>query len=223
MINGFKLHENSTAPAGFQARAACDRSPQGGRTQSSVVRGRSSTALGRLGASCPTCGECWPRAPRRSRLTAPFGESRIKTSFTPQERNLAYLAIIYENECTYCMAGHTNLSKMTKVDDAAIAAARVGKPIDDAKLEALRQFAAKVTRQRGVVSEADVAAFKAAGYDNRAGARCAGARRDQAHLQLHQSPRADAQRRLHERRRMDCPRQTQAGRISSDGCRLCLW
>jgi alkylhydroperoxidase family enzyme len=32
----------------------------------------------------------------------------------------------------------------------------------------LRQFAAKVTRQRGVVSEADVAAFKAAGYDNRA-------------------------------------------------------
>ena len=30
----------------------------------------------------------------------------------------------------------------------------------------MRQFAAKVTRQRGVVSQADVAAFKAAGYDN---------------------------------------------------------
>ncbi len=76
-----------------------------------------------------------------------------KTGFTPQERNIAYLAIIYENECTYCMAGHTNLSRMAKVD---------------AKLEALRQFAAKITRQRGFVSEADVAAFKAAGYDNRA-------------------------------------------------------
>jgi alkylhydroperoxidase family enzyme len=27
-----------------------------------------------------------------------------KTSFTAQERNIVYLAIIYENECTYCMA-----------------------------------------------------------------------------------------------------------------------
>jgi uncharacterized peroxidase-related enzyme len=91
-----------------------------------------------------------------------------KTSFTPQERNIAYLAIIYENECTYCMAGHTNLSRMAKVDNDAIAAVREGRPIADAKLEALRQFAAKVTRQRGALTEADVSAFKAAGYDNRA-------------------------------------------------------
>ena len=40
-----------------------------------------------------------------------------KTGFTPQERNIVYLAIIYENECTYCMAGHTNLSRMAKVDN----------------------------------------------------------------------------------------------------------
>ena len=91
-----------------------------------------------------------------------------KTGFTPQERNIAYLAIIYENECTYCMAGHTNLSRMAKVDTAVITAVREGRPIADAKLEALREFAAKVTRQRGWVSRADVAAFKAVGYDNRA-------------------------------------------------------
>src|SRR5229473_1880979 len=64
-----------------------------------------------------------------------------KTGFTPQERNIVYLAIIYENECTYCMAGHTNLSRMAKVDNAAIAAVREGRPIADARLEALRQFA----------------------------------------------------------------------------------
>src|SRR5262249_20920186 len=91
-----------------------------------------------------------------------------KTSFTPQERHVVYLAIIYENECTYCMAGHTNLSRMAKVDDATISAVPDGLPIADAKLEALRQFAAKVTRERGVVSEADVAAFRRAGYGNRA-------------------------------------------------------
>lgn len=91
-----------------------------------------------------------------------------KTSFTPQERNIAYIAIIYENECTYCMAGHTNLSRMAQVEPEAISAVREGRPIADAKLEALRQFAAKVTRQRGAVSQTDVTAFKAAGYDNRA-------------------------------------------------------
>src|SRR5260370_35053806 len=79
-----------------------------------------------------------------------------KTGFTPQERNIVYLAIIYENECTYCMAGHTNLSRMAKVDPEAITAVREGRPIADPRLEALRQFAAKVTRNRGVVSEADV-------------------------------------------------------------------
>jgi AhpD family alkylhydroperoxidase len=93
---------------------------------------------------------------------------RREDGFTAQERNIAYIAIIYENECTYCMAGHTNLSRMAKVEPEAIAAVREGHPIADPKLEALRRFAAKVTRNRGVVSEADVSAFKAAGYDNRA-------------------------------------------------------
>jgi alkylhydroperoxidase family enzyme len=76
--------------------------------------------------------------------------------------------MIYENECTYCMAGHTNLSRMAKVEPEAITAVREGRPIADPKLEGLRQFTAKVTRNRGVVSEADVSAFKAAGCDNRA-------------------------------------------------------
>lgn len=89
-----------------------------------------------------------------------------KTSFTPIERNIVYLAIIYENECTYCMAGHTNLSKMAHVEADHIAAVREGRIISDPKLETLRSFAAKITRNRGVVSEADVAAFKAAGYTN---------------------------------------------------------
>jgi AhpD family alkylhydroperoxidase len=87
-----------------------------------------------------------------------------KTSFTPVERNIAYLAIIFENECSYCMAGHSNLSRMAKVADSAIEAVRKGLPIVDARLEALRVFAAKVTRERGVVSDSDVAAFIGAGF-----------------------------------------------------------
>lgn len=89
-----------------------------------------------------------------------------KTSFTAVERNVAYLSIIYENECTYCMAGHSNLSRMAKVDADTIAAVRNGTSVADPKLEALRRFAALVTRNRGMVSPTEVTAFKAAGYSN---------------------------------------------------------
>lgn len=90
------------------------------------------------------------------------------TSFTPVERHVAYLAIIFENECTYCMAGHTNLSRMAGVAEADIQAVRDDAPLEDARLQALRVFAAAVTRQRGAVSTAQVDAFKAAGFDNQA-------------------------------------------------------
>ena len=91
-----------------------------------------------------------------------------KTRFTPVERNLVYLAVIYENGCEYCMAGHTGLSRMAGVPAEHIAAVREGRPIADARLEALRRFAALLVRDRGFVPEAEVAAFKAAGYDNAA-------------------------------------------------------
>ena len=58
---------------------------------------------------------------------------------------------------------------MAKVESDTIAAVRESRPIRDPKLEALRQFAANITRKRGVVSEADVSAFKSTGHDN---ARC---------------------------------------------------
>jgi uncharacterized peroxidase-related enzyme len=147
MINGFTLHDMATAST---ASAELLRKVQ--KSWGFVPN------LHRVLAESPAALEAYSTL---------WGIAE-KTGFTPQERNIAYLTIIYENECTYCMAGHTNLSRMAKVDAATIVAVREGHTIADAKLEALRQFAAKITRQRGVVSEADVAAFKAAGYDNRA-------------------------------------------------------
>jgi alkylhydroperoxidase family enzyme len=91
-----------------------------------------------------------------------------KTSFTPVERSIVYLTLCYEDECSYCMAGHSTLSFSAKVDPTDIAAVRNGEPVADAKLETLRKFVATVMRKHGFVSEASVAVFKAAGYDNRA-------------------------------------------------------
>jgi uncharacterized peroxidase-related enzyme len=147
MINGFTLHDTTSAPA------APTRILDGVQKSWGLVPN-----LHRVLAESPAALEAY----------ASLWGIAEKTGFTPQERNIAYIAIIYENECTYCMAGHTNLSRVAKVEPEVISAVRDGRPIADPKLEALRQFAAKVTRNRGVLSEADVSAFKAAGYDNRA-------------------------------------------------------
>jgi len=146
-INSFTLHDTTTAPA------ASAEMLKGVRKSWGFVPN-----LHRVLAESPAALEAY---------TLLWGLAE-KTSFTPVERNIVYLAIIYENECVYCMAGHTNLSRMAKVSDETIAALREGHPIADAKLEALRRFAALVTRNRGVVSQSEVEAFKAAGYNNQA-------------------------------------------------------
>src|SRR5258708_25772719 len=144
MRRGFTLHDRTTA------RAASTEILDGVKNAGGLVPN-----LHRVLAESPAALEAY----------ATLWGIAEKTGFTPQERNIVYIAIIYENECTYCMAGHTNLSRVAKVEPEAITAVREGPPIADPTLEALRQFAAKVTRNRGVVSEAGVSAFKAAGYD----------------------------------------------------------
>jgi alkylhydroperoxidase family enzyme len=147
MINGFTLHDTTTAPA----------------ASTGILEG-----VQKFWGVVPNLHGVLAESPAALEAYATLWGIAETTGFTLQERNIAYISIIYENECTYCMAGHTNLSRMANVEPGVISAVREGRPIADPKLEALRQFAAKVTRSRGVVSEADVSAFKAAGYDNRA-------------------------------------------------------
>lgn len=78
-----------------------------------------------------------------------------------------WLAINVEHHCHYCVPAHTALAHMQGVDEPTIEALRAGKPLADAKLEALRQFTLAVVRERGDVPEAQVAAFFAAGYGPR--------------------------------------------------------
>jgi len=53
-----------------------------------------------------------------------------RTSFTPTERNLVWLTIIYENNCSYCMAAHTGIAKSEKVDEDVIAGTLVDPPFE---------------------------------------------------------------------------------------------
>ncbi|MBP32783.1 MULTISPECIES: carboxymuconolactone decarboxylase family protein [Methylobacterium] len=87
-----------------------------------------------------------------------------KTTLTPTEQQVVYLTSNYENECHYCMAGHTKLAQMGKIADPIVQAIRNGTEIPDAKLEALHVFTGLVVRERGFVGDAAVEAFLAAGY-----------------------------------------------------------
>ena len=76
------------------------------------------------------------------------------------------LATAEVNGCNYCLSAHSYLGKhLAKLDDAEITANRNGAS-NDPKADAAVRFAVKVVRERGHVSEDDVNAVKAAGYDD---------------------------------------------------------
>lgn len=76
------------------------------------------------------------------------------------------LAIAEINGCSYCLSAHTYLGKnVAKLDDAEIAANRVGTSTD-VKADAAVRFAAKVAHARGHVTDTDVQAVKAAGFND---------------------------------------------------------
>jgi len=76
------------------------------------------------------------------------------------------LAVAEINGCGYCLSAHSYIGKnLAKLDEAEMAANRRGTSTDPKAAAAVR-FAAKVTRERGHVSEDDVRAVKLAGYDD---------------------------------------------------------
>ncbi len=76
------------------------------------------------------------------------------------------LAIAEINGCKYCLSAHSYLARnLAKLDDSEIAANRNGAS-SDPKADAALRFATKVARERGHVSEADLQAVRAAGYDD---------------------------------------------------------
>lgn len=89
-----------------------------------------------------------------------------KGSLNPATRERIALAIANYNGCSYCNSAHTYLAKnVAKLDEAEIEANRKGRSTD-AKAEAAVQFALKIAKERGRITEGDIAAVKLAGFSN---------------------------------------------------------
>ncbi|MCB1342230.1 MAG: carboxymuconolactone decarboxylase family protein [Pseudooceanicola sp.] len=88
-----------------------------------------------------------------------------KGRLSPQTRERIALAVAQINGCDYCLSAHSYLGRnLAKLDEAEIAANRNGRS-SDPKADAAVRFAALLVRERGQVSDADVAVVKLAGYD----------------------------------------------------------
>ena len=87
-----------------------------------------------------------------------------KGTLDAKSRERIALAVAEVNGCGYCLSAHTYIGKhLAKLDDAEITANRSGAS-NDIKADAAVRFAVSVVRQRGHVSDSELAAVKAAGY-----------------------------------------------------------
>ena len=143
----FTLHDSNTAPAGARDFIAGVEKKMGFVPSLYAVFAENPTVLNAY-----------------TQLADQLGKSGL----SPLEQQIVTIAASVENECHFCVAAHTTISEGAGLDLDVIAAVREDRPIDDPKLEALRVFSKKMVIDRGFVSDTDVDAFIAAGYDRAA-------------------------------------------------------
>lgn len=92
----------------------------------------------------------------------------IESALSPEERTVVWMTVNVANRCHYCVPAHTGIAKREKIADEIIDALRDEAPLADPKLEALRNFTLAVRETHGRPGDDAMAAFRSAGFDNRA-------------------------------------------------------
>lgn len=103
-----------------------------------------------------------------SGYNAGYARFRAESGFTPVEQEVVFLVVSRGNGCAYCMSAHSFVADaMSKVPTEVTDAIRAGKPIADAKLQALASFTQVMFDSRGKPTRAQAQAFLDAGYSER--------------------------------------------------------
>ena len=83
-----------------------------------------------------------------------------------RSRERIAIAVAEENGCDYCLSAHTYLGlNLAKITPEEVALNRKGES-GDVKADAAVRFAAKLARERGHVSDADIKTVRDAGFSN---------------------------------------------------------
>lgn len=96
-----------------------------------------------------------------------LGGALSKGALDAKTREAIALTVAGVNQCDYCASAHSAISGSLKVEQSEIDLHLQGKS-SDVKLAALLQFSTIIVDKRGQVSDADIATFRDAGYDDAA-------------------------------------------------------
>ena len=88
-------------------------------------------------------------------------------SFNAEELTVVWQTINIEHECHYCVPAHTAIAHMMEVDAAITEALRNGTTLPNEKLQVLHETTLSIVRNRGRISDEELATFYAAGYGER--------------------------------------------------------
>ncbi|MBA6327766.1 carboxymuconolactone decarboxylase family protein [Colwellia sp. MB02u-6] len=86
------------------------------------------------------------------------------SSFDAEELTVVWQGINVEHGCTYCVPAHTGIAHSMKVNPNLTQALRDQQAMPTAKLQALLDMTLIIVRNRGNVTNEELAAFYAAGY-----------------------------------------------------------
>jgi uncharacterized peroxidase-related enzyme len=102
-------------------------------------------------------------APAAARAYLDVSAAFERSSLSRTEQQVVLLTTSFENECAYCMAAHSTIADLQKLDPELVEALRSGTRLADPKLQALREFTRRAVSQRGHVAH-DVQGFLDAGF-----------------------------------------------------------
>jgi AhpD family alkylhydroperoxidase len=89
-----------------------------------------------------------------------------RNSLSDTEREVIQITAAARNGCGFCVAGHTAIArKKLQMPEPLLEALRARQALDDTKLNALALFTLAVIEERGQVSDDELQAFLAAGYN----------------------------------------------------------
>ncbi len=94
-----------------------------------------------------------------------LSEKTAQTKLSPQLKTEIALAVSQANDCNYCLAAHTQVSKSQRIPDQDVLLARKGEA-KDPKTKAILKFAKVVVEKKGKLSDTEVLALKAAGVND---------------------------------------------------------
>jgi AhpD family alkylhydroperoxidase len=86
------------------------------------------------------------------------------TTLDPVAREVVTMTMATRNGCELCVAMHTGTLVRLDADADLVADLRAGRPLREARLEAVRIFTVRVLETAGAVPDEEIAAFQDAGF-----------------------------------------------------------